>query len=175
MSSFLQPHGLQYTRLLCPSLSPGVCSKIMSIESVMLSIHIILCSPLLLSPSVFPSIRVFSNESALQASGQSIRVLTSATVLTMNSQGWFPLGLTGLISLQSKGLSSVFSSTIICKHEFFGAQPFYGPTLTSIHDYWKNHSFDYKDLCQQSSLCFLICRGLCIGLLWLSFQGASIF
>ena len=101
------------------------------------------------SPFAFslPRIRVFSNESALQSSGQSIRALTSATVLTMNIQGWFPLGLTGLISLQSKGLSRVFSSTTICKHQFSDAQPFYGPTFTSIHDYWKNHSFDYKDLC----------------------------
>ena len=72
--------------------------------------------------------------------------------LPMNIQGWFPLGVTGLISLQSKGLSRVFSSTEIQKHHFFGAQFLYGPTLTSIHDYWKNHSFDYVDLCWQSDI-----------------------
>ena len=66
----------------------------------------------------------------------------SASVLPMNIQGWFPLGLTSLISLQSKGLSRVFSSTTIWKHQFFSSQLLYGSTLTSIHDYWKNHSFD---------------------------------
>ena len=67
----------------------------------------------------------------------------------MNIQGWFPLGLTSLISLQSKGLLRVFSSATIQKYEFFDAQP-YGPTFISIHDYLKNHSFDYTDICQQS-------------------------
>ena len=72
--------------------------------------------------------------------GPSIRAL--ASVLLMNIQGWFPLGLTGWISLLSKGLSRVFSSTTVWKHQFFGAQPFfYDLTLTSTHDYWKSHSF----------------------------------
>ena len=57
-----------------------------------------------------------------------------------------------MISLQSKGLSRVFSSTTVRKHQFFGAQPFYGPTLTSIHDYRKNRSFDYSKLCQQRNV-----------------------
>ena len=74
--------------------------------------------------------------------GQSIGVSASASVLPMNIQGGFPLGLTGLICLLSKGLSRVFSSTIVQMHQLFHAQPSYGPTLTSIHDYWKNHSFD---------------------------------
>ena len=78
--------------------------------------HLILCFPLLLLPSVFPSIRVFSNESALLIRWQSIGA--SASVLPVN----VPLGLTDLISLQSKGLSRVFSSTTIGKHRFFGAQ-----------------------------------------------------
>ena len=67
-------------------------------------------------------------------------------VLPMNIQGWFPLESTGLISLQSKGFSRVFSSTTVWKHQFFSTQPLYGPTLTSIHDYWESHSFDYSDL-----------------------------
>ena len=78
--------------------------------------------PLLL-PSVVPSIRVFSNESALCIGGQSIGASTLASVLPMNIQGWFPLGLTGLISSQWKELSRVFSSTTIQKHQFCGAQP----------------------------------------------------
>ena len=96
------------------------------IESVMPSNHLILCHPLLLLPSIFPSIRVFSNESArLFTSGdQSIGASASATVHPMTSQGWFPLGLTSLISLQSKEFSRVFSKTPDQKHQFFGAQLF---------------------------------------------------
>ena len=91
--------------------------KLISIELVMPSSHLILCHPLLLLPSIFPSIRVFSNELTLQIGGQSIE----ASVFPMNIQGWFPLGLTGLI-LQSKGLSRVFSNTTVQKHQFFSAQ-----------------------------------------------------
>ena len=74
--------------------------------------------------------------------GQSIRASASASVLPMNIQDRFPLGLTGLISLQSKGLSGVLSNTRVQKHQFFDAQSFYGPKLMSIHEFWKNHSFD---------------------------------
>ena len=95
--------------------------KLMTIELGMPSNHLILCHPLLLS-SLFPSIRVFSNESVLHISGQSIGVSSSASVLKMNIQDWFPLGWTGWISLQSKGLSRVFSNTTVLKHQFFGAQ-----------------------------------------------------
>ena len=95
--------------------------KLMSIESVMPSNHLILCCPLLLPPSIFPSIRVFSSE-FFESGGQSIGVSTSALVLSMNIQDWFPLGWTGCISLQSKGLSRVFSNTTVQKHQFFGAQ-----------------------------------------------------
>ena len=116
--------------------------RLMSIESVMPSNHLILCHPLLLPTSIFPNIRVFSNESVLASGGQNIGVSVSASVLSMNIQGWSPSEWTGWISLQSKGLSRVFSNTTVQKHPFFGAQLFYSPTLTSLHDYWKNHSFD---------------------------------
>ena len=96
--------------------------KLMSVKSVMPSNHLILSRPLLLLPSIFPSIRVFSSESILCIRCQSIGVSASASVLPMNIQGQFPLGLTGLISLQSKGLSSVFSHTTLQKHQFFSAQ-----------------------------------------------------
>ena len=72
--------------------------------------------------------------------GQTIGASASASVLPVNIQGWFPLGLTGLISLLSKGLSRVFTSTIIWKHQFFSAQPALWSTSLSTHDYWKNHS-----------------------------------
>ena len=94
--------------------------KLMSIESVMPSNHLILCHPLLLPPSIFSSIRVFSNDSALTSGGQSIGA--SASVLPMNIQNWLPLKLTSLISLQSKGLSRVFSNITVQKHQFFGTQ-----------------------------------------------------
>ena len=116
--------------------------KLMSTESVMPSNHLILCRPLLLLPSAFPSIRVFSEESVFASSGQSIGASASASVLPMNIQDWFPSGCTGWISLLSKGLSRVFSNTTVSKYRFFGVQFLYNPTLTCIHDYWKNHSFD---------------------------------
>ena len=84
--------------------------KPMSIESVMPSSHLILCRPLLLLPPIPPSIRVFSNESTFIWGGQSIGVSASASVLPVNTQDWSPLGWTGWISLQSKGLSRVFSN-----------------------------------------------------------------
>ena len=95
----------------------------MSIESVMPSNHLTLCHPLLFLLSVFPSIRVFSKESALCIWWPHIGALASASVLLMNIQGWFPLGLTVLI-LQSKGLSRVFSNAAVQKHQFFDTQPF---------------------------------------------------
>ena len=96
--------------------------KPMSIESVMPSSHLILCRPLLLLPSIFHSIRVFSNESALRIRWPNIGISASASILPMNIQDWFPLGWTGWISLQSKGLSRVFSNTTVQKHQFFGTQ-----------------------------------------------------
>ena len=97
--------------------------KLMSIESVMPSNHLILCRPLLLLPSIFPSIRVFFNDSVIRITGgQSIGVSASASVLPMNIQDWSPLGWTGWISLQSKGLSRVFSNTTVQKHQFSSAQ-----------------------------------------------------
>ena len=83
---------------------------------------------------------------------QSIGVSPLASVLSVNIQDWFPLGWTGWISLQSKGLSRVFSNTTVQKHQFSALGFLYSPTLTSIHDYWKNHSFDYTDLCWQSNV-----------------------
>ena len=96
--------------------------KLMSIKSVMPSNHLLLCDPLLLLPSVFPSIRVFSNESALCIRWKSIRISASTSVLPMNIQDWFPLGWTGWITLQPKELSRVFSNNTVQKHQFFGAQ-----------------------------------------------------
>ena len=96
--------------------------KLMSIELVMSSNHLILCCPLLLLLSIFLSIRVFSNESVLHIRWPKIWSFSSASILPMNIQDWFPLGWTGWIPLQSKGLSRVFSNTTVQKHQFFSTQ-----------------------------------------------------
>ena len=112
--------------------------KFLSIELVMPSNYLILCCPLLLLPSILPSIRVFSNELVLHIRWPKYCSLgLSTSVLPMNIQDWFPLGLTGLISLQSKGFSTVFSSPTVRRHRFFSS-PFnaipssYFSTLTKL-------------------------------------------
>ena len=96
--------------------------KLMSIESVMPSNHLLLCHPLILLPSIFPASGSFPMSQFFTSGGQSIGVSASTSVLSMDIQDWFPFGLTGWISLQSKGLSRVFSNTTVQKHQFFGAQ-----------------------------------------------------
>ena len=129
--------------------------KLMSIESVMPSNHLILCHPLLLLPSIFPSIRVFSNESSFQteffkSGGQSIGISASTSVLPMNIQGWFPLGLDGLISLLSKGLSRLLQHHNL-KASILWCSAFFMVQLSQPY-YWKNHSFDYMDLHRLSNV-----------------------
>ena len=124
--------------------------KLMSIESVMPSNLLSLCCPLLFLPSTFPEFRSFLMSWLFTSGGLSIGTSASASVLPMNIQHWFPLGLTGLISLLPKGtLKSLLHA--IQKHQFFGAQP----SLWSkfhICTWLQNHSFDYMDLCQQSDI-----------------------
>ena len=103
--------------------------KLTCIESVVPSSHLILCHPLLLLPPIAPSIRVFSNESTLH---QSTGVSALASVFPVNTQDWSPLGWTGWTSLQSKGLSRVFSNTTVQKHQFFSAQ-LYSQSNSHIH------------------------------------------
>ena len=97
--------------------------KFMSTESMMPPNHLVLCCSLLLLPFIFPSLRFFRMSQLFASGGQSTGTSASASILLMNIQGWFPLGWTGLIFLQSKGLSRVFSSTTIQKHQLFGTQP----------------------------------------------------
>ena len=116
--------------------------KLVSIESLMPSNHLILCRPLLLLPQSCPASGSFPMSQFFASGGQSIGISASASVLPMNIQDCFPLGWTGWISLQSKGLSRVFANTTVQNHQFFGAQLSLYATLTSIHDHWKNHSLD---------------------------------
>ena len=96
--------------------------KLMFIESVIPSNHLILCHPLVLPFSIYPSIRVFSNESVLLIRWPNFGISASTLVLPGNTQDWSPLGWTGWISLQSKGLSKFFSNTTVQKHQTFGAK-----------------------------------------------------
>ena len=123
LSDFLWPHGLQHARPLCPSVSPGVCSNSWPLSqwchlTMSSSVaHFSSCSQSFPASGSFPICWLFTS------SGQRINVSVLATVLPMNIQGWVPLRVTDLISFLSKGHSRVFSSTIVWKHQFFGAQP----------------------------------------------------
>ena len=113
-----------------------------SIESVMPSNHLIRCCLFFSCLQSFPASWSLSMSQFFTSGVQSNGVSSSASDLPVNIQNWFPLGLTGWISLQSKGLSKVFSNTIAQKHQFFNTQLSLDPNLISMHDYWKNHSFD---------------------------------
>ena len=123
VSDSLPPHGLQHARLPCPLPSPGACSN--SCPSSRWYHPTILTSVVPFSswPQSFPASGSFLIIRLFTWGGQSIGASASASVLWMSIQGWFPLGLTSLISLQSKGLSRVFSNTTVQKHQFFSAQP----------------------------------------------------
>ena len=152
MSVSLWLHGLQHARPLCPSPTPRGHPKPCPLSQW--------CLPTISSsvvrfscPQSFPVSGSFPMSQFFASGGQSIGISASASVLPMSIQGWFPLGLTGLISLLSKELSRVFSNTTVQKYQFLPALSLlYGSTLTSVHDYWKNHSFDYMELCWQSDV-----------------------
>ena len=146
MSDSLEPHGLQHARLLCPPISPRVCSNSCPL-SQWCYLTISSSATAFCWLQSFPAWGSFPVSGLFTSGDQSTGA--SASVLPMNIQGWFPLGLAGLISLLSKGLSRVFPSTTMGKHQFFGTWLSLW-SVTSMHDYWKNHSFDYMHLCQQS-------------------------
>ena len=173
MSDSLQRHGLQHARLPCPSPTPRVCSNSCPKSSW--------CHPTISSSDVpfssclqsFPASRSFPMGQVFISSGKSIEASASAPVLPMNTQDWSPLGWTGWISLQSNGLSRVFSNTTLQKHRFFSPQ-------LSL---WSNSHIDtwllekpqlWLDglLSANGCLCFLIS---CLGLSQLFFQGACVF
>ena len=151
VSNSLRPHGLQHARLPCPSPSPGTCSNSCPLSQW--------CHPTIFSSVVpfssclqsFPASGSFLLSWLFTSGGQSIGASVSASVLLMNIKDWFPLGLTALI-LQSKGLSRVFSTSQFKSINSSALSLLYGTTLTSIHDNWKNHSFDYTELYWQSNV-----------------------
>ena len=115
--------------------------KLMFVELMMPSNHLILCSPLLLLPSIFPCIRVLSNELALCIRWLKYGASALVSAFPVNIQSRLPLGLTDLIFLLSKGLSRDFSTQFESINSLALSFP-YCPNLTSVHDYWRNHSFD---------------------------------
>ena len=144
----LQPRGLQHARPPCPSPTPRVYSDSCPLSQWR---HPTISSvfPFSSCPQSFPASGSFLM-SQLFTGGQSIRASASASVLPMNIQGWSPLGWAGWISLQSKGLSRVFSNTAVQKHQFFSAQP---SLWSNSHICtWRNPSFDFTDLCWQSDI-----------------------
>ena len=145
MSDSLWPHGLPPSRPPCPSPTPRACLHSQFLE---LGCHPTISSSVVPFSSwhqFFPASGSFPMSRFFTSGGQSIGVSASASGLPTNIQDWSPLGWTGWISLQSKGLSRVFSNTTVQKHQFFELSFLYSPTLTSIHDYWKNHRF--AELC----------------------------
>ena len=128
MPGFRLHHHLLELAQTCPSSwwwHPTISSSVIPSSSCLQS-----------ASGSFPMCQLFA------LGGQSIGVSASTSVLPMNTQDWSPLGWTGWISLQAKRLSRVFSNTTVQKHQFLGTQLLYSPILTSIHDYWKNHSFE---------------------------------
>ena len=142
VSNLLPPHGLQHARPPCPLPTPGVYSNSCPLSQW--------CHPTILSSVIpfssclqsFPASGSFPMSQFFTSGGQSIGISASASVLPINTQDWSTLGWTGWISLLSllKGLSRVFSNTTVQKHQLCGSF-LNSPTLTSVHDYWKNHSF----------------------------------
>ena len=153
VSNSLRPHGLQHTRLPCPSPIPRACSNSWFHWVMMPSNHLILCCPLFFPPSVFPNIRIFSNVSVLHSRWPkywsfsfSISPPSKYSGLISFRIDWFDLFCSPRDSEESspapqfESINSPVLSLV------------YGPTRTAIHDYWKNHSFDYMDLCWQSDV-----------------------
>ena len=138
----LRPYEPQHARPPCPSPTSGVHSKPCPLSQW--------CHPTISSsvvpfsscPQSFPASGSFQMSQLFASGGRSISVSASTSVLPMNTQDWFPLGGTGWISLQSKGLTRVFFNTTVQKHHSSVPSFLCGPAVTSVHDHWKNHSFD---------------------------------
>ena len=151
MSDSLRPHESQHARSPCPSPTPRVYSN--SCPSSWWCHPAISSSvvPFSSCPQSLPALGSFPVSQLFASDGQNIGVSASTSVLPMNTRDWSRLGWTGWFSLQSKGLSRVFSNTTVQKHHSLALSFLHSPTLTSIHDHWKNHSLDYMDLCWLSS------------------------
>ena len=150
MSDSLRSHEQWHTRLTCPSLSPRICSNSGPLSQW--------CDPTISSsvthfsscPQSFPASRSFPMSWLFASGGQSTGA--SVSVLPINIQYWCPLGWTGLISLQSRDSQESSPASKFESINSLALSLLHGPTLTFIHGYWKNHRFNYMDLCQQSDI-----------------------
>ena len=150
VSDSLRPNGLQYARFPCPSPAPGVCSDSCPLSwwcSLAISAS---ATPFSFCLQSFPASGSFPMRRLLASGSQ--RIEASASVLPMNIQDWFPLGWTGWISVQSKGLSETSPTPQFKSINTSLLSFLYSPTLKSIHDYWKNHSLDQMYLCWQRNV-----------------------
>ena len=158
----LRFHGLQHTRLPYPSPSPGACSNSCPLSQWC---HPTISSSVIPFSSCLQSFQApgsFLKSQIFAASGQSIGVSALASVHPMSIHGWFPLGLTGLISLKSKGLSRVFSNTTVEKHQFFGTQPSLW-SISHIHTWLLEKNIDltiWTFVSKVLSLLLIHCLGM---------------
>ena len=150
-SDSLRSHGLQHTRPPCLSPSPEVCPSSCPLHQWFYP-AISTSDALFLCPQSVPASGTFPKNWLFTSGDQNTEAEASASVLPISIQGWFPLRLTDLNSLLSKGLSRVFSSTAIRRHQFFGALSSLQSSSHTICDHWEDHSLDYVDLCWQSNI-----------------------
>ena len=151
--TFCDPHGLQHTRLPCPSPSPGACSNSCPLSWWCHPTILYSVIPFSSCPQSFAASESFPMSQFFTSGGQSIGTSTSASALPINIQGWFPLGLNGLISLMSKEtLHEPLQHHSPRASVLQALGLLYGPTVTSVYDSWRNHNFEYMDLCQQSDV-----------------------
>ena len=160
VSNSLWPHGLQHARPPCPSPTPRVYPNSCPLRDDAIQPSHPLSSPSPSCPQSFPASGSFPMSQLFTSGGQSIGVSASTSVLPMNTQDWSPIGWTGWISLQFKGLSRVFSSTMVQKHQFFGAQ-LSSQSNSHIHT-WLRESLQDIHVPTQPFVASIIIQQLCV-------------
>ena len=156
VANSLWPHGLQQARPPCSLPSPKVPPSLCPLHwwchlAISSSDTLFSCSQSFTASGSFPVNQLFISKQ-LAVCDQNTGASASASVVPMSIQDWFPLTLTGLISLLSKELSGVYSSTTVWRHQFFGALLLYSPALTTIRDHWEDPSLHYMNLYRQSNV-----------------------
>ena len=152
VSDSLRPHEPQHASPPCPSSNSWSLPRLMSIESVMSSNHPILCHPLLLLPSTLPSIRVFSNESVLNIRWPKYWSFSFNIGPSNEYSGLISFRIDSFDLLAVQGTVKSFLQHHSSEASILQCSAFFMVQLTSLHDYWKNYSFDYMDFCWQSDI-----------------------
>ena len=165
VSDSLRPHGLQHTRISCPSPTPRACLNSSPLSQWYHPTTSFSVAPFSSCSQSFPASGSFPVSWLFASCGQRTGASTSASVLLMKVQEWSPLGWTGWTSSQSKGLSRVFSNATDWKHPFFCAHPSLWSNSYIYTRLLENHSFDYMELCQQSDVSVILYAKFAITLL----------